>query len=242
LKGLYSQIYERAPSRVRGVKVMDEEWDILIVLDACRYDYFLRINDLDGNLEKRHSLGSTSAEWLNQNFGDRYYDDLFYITANPHVSPVESSRVTKFDSSKHLGKVEKLYLEDDLQKKGIVPPAEVTNRAIETISENSSEYNRFVVHYMQPHIPYIGDFSLDNDTLPDLAKEYSDKELEKAYESNLKLVLSEVERLVNNFQGKNIVITADHGECLGEKKIYGHHYKIRFKELVEVPWFRCATG
>ena len=31
----------------KGVKVLDEEWDYLIVLDACRYDYFEKYNFID---------------------------------------------------------------------------------------------------------------------------------------------------------------------------------------------------
>lgn len=46
------------------LKVMREEWDYLIILDACRYDYFAAIweNYFDGELEKRVSLGSGTLE------------------------------------------------------------------------------------------------------------------------------------------------------------------------------------
>src|SRR6056297_529711 len=56
-----------------GTRVMDEDWDNLIILDACRYDMFAEQVDLDGELESRISLGSTSEEFLEQNFGDNTF-------------------------------------------------------------------------------------------------------------------------------------------------------------------------
>jgi len=46
--------------------VMDEEWDFLIILDACRYDYFKEIykNYLDGgNSMKAISPAIETIEW-----------------------------------------------------------------------------------------------------------------------------------------------------------------------------------
>ena len=43
-----------------GTHIMDEDWDNLIILDACRYDLFEEVNTIDGTLESRISLGSAS--------------------------------------------------------------------------------------------------------------------------------------------------------------------------------------
>ena len=45
-----------------GVKVVNEDWDYLIVLDAARYDIFKKINWIKGNLEYKISLGSCTRE------------------------------------------------------------------------------------------------------------------------------------------------------------------------------------
>ena len=36
----------------KGVRVVDETWDYLIILDACRFDYFKRYNTLNDDLER----------------------------------------------------------------------------------------------------------------------------------------------------------------------------------------------
>jgi len=60
--------------------------------------------------------------------------------------------------------------------------------------------------------------------------------LKKAYEGNLRLVLSEVRRLLENIGDRfnNIVVTSDHGEALGEDGIFAHskdHPVVR-----KIPW------
>jgi len=50
-----------------------------------------------------------------------------------------------------------------------------------------------------------------------------------AYRENLELVLNYVKQLVAEIPSGKIIITADHGEWLGEDGRYGH-------ALMEVPW------
>jgi hypothetical protein len=78
---------------------------------------------------------------------------------------------------------------------------------------------------------------------PDL----TDADLHRAYMENLRLVLDEVETLLDSFRGKT-VITSDHGELLGERlpgipvKDYDHWYGLHVPELLDVPWFEIETG
>ena len=61
--------------------------------------------------------------------------------------------------------------------------------------------------------------------------------IREAYESNLRYVLSYVSKLVRHLKGIK-VITADHGELLGEGGYYGHHpsYPPKLQEIVyQVP-------
>ena len=61
---------------VHGIKIMEEKWDYLIVLDACRYDYFKEYNNiLEGHLEKKLSCASCTYEWLEKNFSGKYFSD-----------------------------------------------------------------------------------------------------------------------------------------------------------------------
>lgn len=68
-----------------GTRVMNEDWDNLILLDACRYDMFADRINLDGELQSRISLGSTSEEFLERNFGDGTFHDTVYINTNPYL-------------------------------------------------------------------------------------------------------------------------------------------------------------
>lgn len=68
-----------------GINVLNEDWDILIILDACRYDYFKKHNFIKGKLEKKCSLGSCTIEWVYKNFL-KTYPNIVYISSNPYIS------------------------------------------------------------------------------------------------------------------------------------------------------------
>ncbi|MDL0143566.1 hypothetical protein PNP83_00890, partial [Halobacterium salinarum] len=53
-----------------GAKVVEKDWDNLIILDACRYDYFKNANStniIEGELGKSVSRGSHSREFMEKN-------------------------------------------------------------------------------------------------------------------------------------------------------------------------------
>jgi hypothetical protein len=132
---------------------MQENWDYLIILDACRYDYFEQVwqNRPAGKLEPRISIGSSTKEWRNKSFTD-YYDDVIYISANPYINSLRA--VKGFLATHHFSKVYDLWLDDWDKHEGTVLPQTVTQRAVEIISSNSDK--RAIVHYIQPHEPYLG--------------------------------------------------------------------------------------
>jgi hypothetical protein len=59
--------------------------------------------------------------------------------------------------------------------------------------------------------------------------------------------LEEVETLLTELPGKTVV-SADHGEMLGERMRpipiidYGHHAGVYIDELIDVPWFVSKNG
>ncbi|MFB6295104.1 MAG: hypothetical protein ABEI97_05055, partial [Candidatus Nanohaloarchaea archaeon] len=68
-----------------GIYVTAEEWDMLIVLDACRYDTFKELNTIPGELKKVKSRATSTPQWLERNFsGDQ--NDIVYAAGNPFVS------------------------------------------------------------------------------------------------------------------------------------------------------------
>ena len=214
----------------KGIKVMEEEWDYLIILDACRYDAFKTGNFLKGKLEKRISSGSGTPDWLQNNFTD-YYDDVVYVSANAFVSPIKE--LGNFDSSEHFFKLVPVYMTDNVDA-GVPTPEEVTEAAIDTAKRYP--HKRMIIHYVQPHDPFIGKPRITAEDVNDKYEYFNRKDSWEAYLGNLKRALKAVEKLVKKLKG-NIVITADHGDMFGEWGLHRHYDGIYFKKLVEVPWF-----
>jgi len=62
-----------------------------------------------------------------------------------------------------------------------------------------------------------------------------------AYAANLRLVLGHARELAGLLRGR-LVITADHGELLGEDGRFGHDPTLTYKELYLVPWMETDNG
>jgi hypothetical protein len=138
-------------------------WDYCLVLDACRYDVFSEIYGeyLDGDLEKRRSIGSSTPEWAYRNFTG--YHDIAYFSGNPFINDLGiplnelkwgASCDYDWTAADHISQVFDVWKtgwDDDL---GTVPPEGVT----EAFRENrnaADRAERTVLHYMQPHAPYL---------------------------------------------------------------------------------------
>ncbi len=233
-----------------GTKVMEEDWDNLVILDACRYDMFSERIQLDGELQSRISLGSSSEEFLEENFKKRYFETV-YVNTNPYVPQLGLDRGT-FHAVIDLLE----QWDSDLQT---VRPETVVEEAL--AAHQRFPDKRLIVHFMQPHIPFIGetgkrlvgeDWTLgttneDTSGVWEHLRRGSDEvDIEtfwEAYYENLDIVLAEVEKLLDELDRKT-VISADHGNIVGERlfpvptrRMYGHPYGVHTTSLVKVPWF-----
>lgn len=143
-----------------------EDWDTLIILDACRYDYFKKVYDeyLSGDLTKRRSKGSSTPEWLAKTFPDYY--DVTYFSANPYVNsaglPLKEWSLTYpwswsvWKATKHFSRIVDVWKFGWDENFGTVLP-EVMNNAV-----LDQEIEKTIIHYLQPHVPYLSlspDFS-----------------------------------------------------------------------------------
>jgi len=239
-----------------GTDVMAEDWDTLILLDACRFDDFEEINPLSGELNSRISRGVDSDEFIRENFVGRELHDTVYVTANPHVSLLNSNEF--YDTI-----TEPIDQWDaDL---GCVRPGIVTNAAKKAHRDYPNK--RIIVHYMQPHDPPLGTTAerlrekyqiggpISDGTTPDCDRimelvadgTISADRARTAYRETLEIVLTEVESLLDAISGK-VVISADHGEHFGEQpypllgELYEHYRNPRTIEVCKVPWFVVDTG
>lgn len=233
---------------VRGRPIWDHEWEVLIVLDACRVDALREVAPEYDWLPEPDEIGTTvstgsmSEEWMETNFTDEYA-----------AEKAETAHITWNAFSSHVLDEENWALLDpvweDVWEDGCVPPRAMTERAVETWrSENPAQ---MIVHYMQPHRPYrsvdrvehpsheeVGQRHVNNTTVWDLlrAGEMSREEAWEAYLDNLRWVLDEVDTLRTNLSAWDVALTADHGDCFGEWGFYGHPRGVPLPELVEVPW------
>lgn len=244
-------------SHGEGVNVMTEDWDNLIILDACRYDFFEAECEFQGQLESRVSRGAMSWEFMMENFVGRNLHDTVYVTSNPFVS--------RLDDVFHATVDEPLTKAWE-DKYGTVMPESMTDAAIR--SAERFPRKRLIVHYMQPHLPPIGAVaddikervelsgldrgmagasgSPDGDGLTLYAAyrngQISLDTVEAAYRESLSVALDSVEGLLDRLDGKS-VITSDHGELLGERPCllypssFGHDNLPRNETLCRVPWF-----
>lgn len=216
--------------------MFEEDWDNLLVLDACRYDYYLEESSLPGSIESRKSLGAATYEFIPANFSDRELHDLVVVTTNPQFIKYQDE----------LDIHDLVYIpERDLSESDFIAGTEtVSPSTVTRIAREINEqypYKRLMTHYMQPHQPYIGPTGLEHFGGETSWQNVSNDIIQTAYQENLQLALSEVDNLLPHLSGKT-VITSDHGEMLGERykyvpmKDYGHWHGIYDDRLVTVPW------
>ncbi|WP_276278066.1 alkaline phosphatase family protein [Haloarcula regularis] len=230
-----------------GIDVFAADWDNLVILDACRYDEFERACDLPGDLSKVQSRGATSSEFVRGNFSGRQLHDVVYVSANVYYPYLRNEINAEVHAFIGLHEGEMRDAGDGLT----THPETVTEHAL--AAHESYPNKRLMVHYLQPHQPYIGPYGRERFDagrgLIDTVKKTNPtrEELLRAYRENLDLVLDEVETLLAELPGKT-VISADHGEMLGERMRpipltdYGHHAGVYIDELIEVPWFIAQNG
>lgn len=247
---LYSS-FGRYNSNPNGQSIFSREWDNLIILDACRYDFFDQQSDLPGELNSRTTLGSCTPEFVEYNFQNRKLHDTVYVTANSWFLKLRD----EIDAEVHdlfdlLSSPERKYSDPD---HNIVLADTITRIAKEANEKYPNK--RLIVHYIQPHHPFVGPtgqkhFQMGSSSLREVVRNEpaaTQDLVSQAYRENVDHVLSAVTDLLPDLQGRT-AITADHGEMLGERheyipiREYGHPAGIWSDILTTVPWHVHTNG
>lgn len=227
----------------------------LLVFDAGRYDYLnpLLRDQYTGDVQRTFSAARDTFEWISKVWqGD--YDDVTYISG---MVPV-SDEIPDFDMEDFkrlydginpgdsIGEIVKLWETEWDDSVATVPPERITDIALDYVSRN-----KLVVHYNQPHSPFIGTPKLLGHTEGKSATpkrgrpfdepiwhrvragEVSDNYLRMAYWGNAARAIEAAKPLVR--ERETVVATADHGEALGEYGMYTHDRAPHPKRRV-VPW------
>lgn len=238
--------------------VLDFDWDVLIILDACRYDLFCKY--LGKECSYIISVGSKTGEWFKNTFRERRVEDIVYVSGNPWISKYFVKKLFGSIPFYHLEEVWKYGWDERI---GTTLPSEVTRASIKLVNRYPSK--RFIIHYLQPHHPFVklrfrGVYpfvklnfkKIHNEDIyrwwrKGVAKSVwyffeqgmiSKEKILDAYYYNLIWVMNEVKKLgkILKMKKQQTFITSDHGNHLGENNIYAHLKGLRTEELVKVPW------
>lgn len=229
----------------------------LIVFDAGRHDYLapLLSDTFAGDVQGAFSAARDTFEWASTTWrGD--FEDVTYVTG---MVPV-SDEIPDFDANDFkrlyggvnpgdsIGDIRKVWETHWDDRVGTVPPEAVTDVALEY-----ADRDKLVVHYAQPHSPYIGTPTLlgYTDGVNAQAKtgrpndepiwegvragDVTQLELRLSYWGNAVRAIKASVPLVRS--RNNVVATSDHGEALGEWGKYTHDRAPHPKRRV-VPWQR----
>lgn len=245
-----------------GRSIWSRDWDVLVILDACRTDLMADVSDeyecLPEGIPTVWSNAACSIDWINRNLAahPEKIRDVGYVTANPftdHDAPdVRSADLTDSD----FGELRKLYKSEWGPVNGspveTVAPTAMTDQAIDTWRHG--DVDKMIVHYMQPHQPFRSKPEWEDigKNLKNLAHEdgmagacawqrarngeIPVDELWEAYRDNLRWVMDDVtERLLTNVDG-TVVLSADHGNAMGEWGEWGHPSSAISPAVRRVPW------
>lgn len=240
-----------------GVPIYEREWDVLVVLDACRIDIIKDVNEeypFIDNMVEINSVGTKTTEWMERTFTEEYVEkmnDTVYVAGNPNTARYLNQSQFAF-----LDEVWRYAWDEQL---GTLPARPLTDRAIAVSRNRNPEW--LIVHYMQPHEPFVQNPELggrsSSERIAGIAGESEEfesvwtrlqnGEIEKralmdAYRSNLRYVLDDVALLLRSIDAEQVVISSDHGNAIGEFGQYGHPPYTPLKCLKRVPWIETEAN
>lgn len=232
-----------------------DNWEVLVILDGARVDVTQSVIT-EYNVGSTWSPASTSIDWIQRHFDDtnqKYWGSAGYVTANPFAAHNTENAESADLDKKDLGFFNPVYSRAWREVNGIntTPPEDVTDAAISAWREQ--DIDRLIIHYMQPHQPFrsrpdwasvftdISDLDTEmNQGRSDIWLRLRDGEIERnelwnAYKDNLVWVWEDVtERLLTNLDA-SVIITADHGNGMGEWGMWGHQKRQLAPTIRKVP-------
>lgn len=225
----YPYHHNELPSLKQLLQTLD--WDVVCVFDACRWDAF---NEICDDSEPVRAPGSNTPTWTQQVWcdSDTDWSDVTYISGNPVTTNTRNDESRGGKIEDHVGEYVEAYDRNHEQSAWSDVLSTSTARPL---MELATQYEPpIVVHFLQPHTPFIGDVCLRADGTPSefpnvdledpehaMPLEYymmeqglvSPEYVRLAYLKNLEYVWEQTRVLRKRFE--RVITTADHGEKLG---------------------------
>lgn len=226
---------------IKQESLLKKSWDVLFILDACRFDMFEQVYESMGLSGKLRCVDSEAIEtdhWYQKHWSG-HNNEIILVT--PHARLFKNSHYKNFFGAINTSGIPE---QDDWRS----PEMAVK---VFTDSQKENKDKRFIVHLIPPHLPFLGKCGrawLEDIGLfkhPDYKRIASmcnagdikwDK-IKEYYLENIRFSLGFIKDSLEKIQGK-IVITSDHGDLLGENGLFGHGYEdenVR-EILTTVPW------
>jgi hypothetical protein len=253
-----------------GGDFYEHNWDLLILLDACRWDLMSEVADEYDFIENYDTFlgqSSHSREFLHKTFMKNRHSGLdkvpvwLDVLRNPDNIDIFKHHYEMKDESKIN---ETAYITWNMfsemldgdafhdyaalgrqeweHDEQILSPRKLTNYTIDLM--RSEDPKRTIVHYMQPHAPFRNS---DGTEVPGSVWDRiqrGQKDYDGAweeYKDNLRWVLDDVKILLENVDAETVVISSDHGNAIGEWGCYGHRPYVPLPAVKRVPWVETSA-
>lgn len=228
----------------------------IIWFDGGRLDWFKELVDdyFTGELQACWNGGiGYTGDWAVRNLSGEYPGmGLFSMAALRQADAVDYDGREHFDLAPKMNMPDGSDMQERLATLGYLElnddPVQVEPRETnKRVRKHLNELRGGVVRYLKPHPPFDGleemtaGYSKTKDTFDALANgDLTLDELEQAYVRTYKLAFECATDLVSDLDG-DVILTADHGECLRCGQLFHSRRHKMHDHLVQVPWFRIDT-
>lgn len=257
-KWLIQQITSRTKRPNQHQWLRDLDWDVVIVLDACRWK---TIDDVcEWPFDKARSPGTTTRQWLKEARDSGIFEGAHIVSGQGQYETVDDLGASSIDLTP-------FHNEYDRRLQTVLPSV-VLDRADDAQDQGKTP---LVAHVLPPHAPYIakvGDEWVLTEPTVDIWKRpsgsegsvvstdekeflspqvamatgYVDMDRARAgYRASVQSTWEVVSEYIGQWvgEGLTVVLTADHGETLGTLRdlgLHGHPSRCHIKPLTEVPF------
>ncbi len=125
--------------------ILDRDWDVLLLLDACRYDYFEILCPFKGKLTPFDIGCNGTKKYMQMNFSSPECSDVVFV--NHLILFPEWVNTSLFHA---VIDAHNICWNQDY---GTVLPEDNSRVGLETINKYPDK--RIVIHYSQPHDPFL---------------------------------------------------------------------------------------